>query len=120
MLAGDTAGFPNGRRPGDDVVDIELRVAMGILLTDAEAPSRNLPYTDQVGVKATDFAQYVPVPQHAAPGCAGLIDETHALRQCIAGVACGQELHESIEHPARSRAQSGRLAAYASRPGCSS
>ena len=25
----DPAGFPNGRRPGDDVVDIELRVAMG-------------------------------------------------------------------------------------------
>jgi hypothetical protein len=28
----DPAGFPNGRRPGDDVVDIELRVAMGLLL----------------------------------------------------------------------------------------
>ncbi len=33
MLPGcDPAGFPNGRRPGDDVVDIELRVAMGYLL----------------------------------------------------------------------------------------
>ena len=30
-LGGDNAGFPNGRRPGDDVVDIELRVAMGVL-----------------------------------------------------------------------------------------
>jgi hypothetical protein len=28
----DVAGFPNGRRPGDDVVDIELRVAEGALL----------------------------------------------------------------------------------------
>jgi hypothetical protein len=27
----DPAGFPNGRRPGDDVVDITLRVAMGFL-----------------------------------------------------------------------------------------
>ena len=27
----DLAGFPNGRRPGDDVVDIVLRVAMGRL-----------------------------------------------------------------------------------------
>src|SRR5262249_943588 len=31
VLGGDNAGFPNGRRPGDDVVDIELRVAMGVL-----------------------------------------------------------------------------------------
>ena len=29
----DLAGFPNGRRPVDDVVDIELRVAEGILCT---------------------------------------------------------------------------------------
>jgi hypothetical protein len=27
----DLAGFPNGRRPGDDVVDIALRVTMGAL-----------------------------------------------------------------------------------------
>ncbi len=27
----DTAGFPNGRRPGDDVTDIALRVSMGVL-----------------------------------------------------------------------------------------
>ena len=33
VIGGDTAGFPNGRRPGDDVVDIELRVAMGLLCT---------------------------------------------------------------------------------------
>lgn len=32
VIAGDLAGFPNGRRVGDDVVDIELRVAAGILL----------------------------------------------------------------------------------------
>ena len=29
VLAGDTAGFPNGRRLADDVVDIELRVIAG-------------------------------------------------------------------------------------------
>lgn len=32
VLGGDVAGFPNGRRPVDDVVDIELRVAIGALL----------------------------------------------------------------------------------------
>ncbi len=30
-LGGDKAGFPNGRRPCDDVVDIELRVVAGVL-----------------------------------------------------------------------------------------
>jgi hypothetical protein len=32
VIGGDLAGFPNGRRPGDDVVDIELRVLAGVLL----------------------------------------------------------------------------------------
>jgi hypothetical protein len=31
FLAGDTAGFPNGRRPIDDVVDIAARAVAGIL-----------------------------------------------------------------------------------------
>jgi hypothetical protein len=31
LLAGDAAGFPNGRRPSDDVVDIALRVVAGAL-----------------------------------------------------------------------------------------
>ncbi|KAF0675827.1 DUF4331 domain-containing protein [Profundibacterium mesophilum] len=31
VLGEDIAGFPNGRRPGDDVVDIALRVVMGRL-----------------------------------------------------------------------------------------
>jgi len=53
VLGGDVAGFPNGRRPGDDVVDIELRVAMGVLCTlsiggctPADAPAGTLHYTD--------------------------------------------------------------------------
>jgi len=31
VAAGDVGGYPNGRRPGDDVVDIALRVVMGAL-----------------------------------------------------------------------------------------
>jgi hypothetical protein len=56
VLGGDLAGFPNGRRPIDDVVDIELRVAMGVLLAPfdgsakdpdpASDASRQLHYTD--------------------------------------------------------------------------
>ena len=33
VIGGDNAGYPNGRRPGDDVVDIILRVAQGLLGT---------------------------------------------------------------------------------------
>jgi hypothetical protein len=32
VLGGDLAGFPNGRRPFDDVVDIELRILAGVLV----------------------------------------------------------------------------------------
>jgi hypothetical protein len=56
VLGGDTAGFPNGRRPGDDVVDAALRVSMGVLCTlnapatfgcaPADAPSGSLAYSD--------------------------------------------------------------------------
>jgi len=51
----DPAGFPNGRRPGDDVVDIALRVAMGYLLPIGVAPSRLLPLTDAVQQNAAQF-----------------------------------------------------------------
>ena len=31
VIGGDNSGFPNGRRLGDDVVDIYLQVGMGVL-----------------------------------------------------------------------------------------
>jgi hypothetical protein len=34
VIAGDNAGFPNGRRLADDVIDIALRVVEGVLLPD--------------------------------------------------------------------------------------
>jgi hypothetical protein len=37
LLAGDLAGFPNGRRPVDDVTDISARVVAGILAGSAFA-----------------------------------------------------------------------------------
>jgi hypothetical protein len=37
VLAGDNAGFPNGRRPADDVVDIEVRVIAGFLQGNKKA-----------------------------------------------------------------------------------
>jgi len=70
VLAGDLAGFPNGRRPGDDVVDIELRAAMGVLCTldqpqvfgcvPADASTGSLPYTDGATESAADFPAAFP------------------------------------------------------------
>ena len=53
VLGGDRAGHPNGRRPGDDVIDIALRAVMGVLLPVSQAPSGQLPYTDGALVTAT-------------------------------------------------------------------
>ena len=42
LIGGDPAGFPNGRRLFDDVVDIVLRVGVGgVLATDADGESLN-------------------------------------------------------------------------------
>ena len=64
VIGGDNAGYPNGRRPGDDVVDITLRVAMGRLYTlgffggASNAPSGGLDFTDGA---YTDDTHYLPV-----------------------------------------------------------
>ena len=70
VLAGDSAGFPNGRRPIDDVVDIELRVAMGVLLSPfdgsaqdpdpASSASRQLHFTDGALPNPADYLQVFP------------------------------------------------------------
>ena len=85
VAAGDLAGFPNGRRPGDDVVDIALRVVMGALCHDlplpsgaanlgycapADAPSGTTPYIDGAPVDATMFTAtfpYVNTPVAGSP-----------------------------------------------------
>ena len=66
----DPAGFPNGRRPGDDVVDIELRVAMGYLLPPGagKPASASLPYTDGVLVEAVQFDDKFPFLMPPLPG----------------------------------------------------
>jgi hypothetical protein len=51
VLGNDLAGFPNGRRPGDDVVDVALRVVEGILLSPNPATFPAL--TDGAFINAT-------------------------------------------------------------------
>jgi len=74
VIGGDVAGFPNGRRPGDDVVDIELRVAMGRLITlglfgdPSQAPSGGLDFTDGAWVDSTFFDDHFPYLRTPIPG----------------------------------------------------
>jgi hypothetical protein len=75
VLGGDNAGFPNGRRPGDDVVDIELRVAMGVLCTlniggckPSDAPAGTLHYTDGAFTWSKFFPAAFPYLQAPIPG----------------------------------------------------
>lgn len=76
VLAGDNAGFPNGRRPGDDVVDIELRVAMGrlcilnITCKPGDAPAGALNYTDGAALSDRFFDDrfpYLRAPLRGSP-----------------------------------------------------
>jgi hypothetical protein len=56
VLAGDVAGFPNGRRLADDAVDIELRVIAGALLS----PPKNIPLGDGVDQNDAPFRAQFP------------------------------------------------------------
>jgi len=64
----DPAGFPNGRRPGDDVVDIALRVSMGALLSGDQAPAGGLPFHDAVLQDDSDFDGTFPYLKTPNPG----------------------------------------------------
>jgi len=64
----DVAGFPNGRRPGDDVVDIALRVVMGYLLPAADAPAGQVPFTDATIQEDAQFDAAFPYLRTPRPG----------------------------------------------------
>jgi len=86
VAGGDLAGFPNGRRPGDDTVDIALRVVMGALCYPIKigndnvdlklckpemAPLGNAPFTDGAPVSAADFDTTFPYLRTPLPGAGG-------------------------------------------------
>jgi hypothetical protein len=79
----DLAGYPNGRRPGDDTVDITLRVAMGRLCypvpingtaTDlglckpSDAPTGNVNFTDGAPINARELQNAFPYLNAPLPG----------------------------------------------------
>lgn len=69
VLAGDNAGFPNGRRPIDDVVDIELRAAMGRLLPAGPLnPAQALDITDCAPTSPAFYDEIFPYLKPPVPG----------------------------------------------------
>ena len=79
----DLAGFPNGRRPGDDVVDIALRVVMGRLCypvpvngddtplglcVPADANVGNVAFTDGAPINASMMGTTFPYLAYPLPG----------------------------------------------------
>lgn len=96
VIAEDLAGFPNGRRPGDDTVDIALRVMMGALChpvplgaelgvadavedTDSDlinlglcapedAPVGNTPFIDGAPISAAELQNRFPYLNTPLPG----------------------------------------------------
>jgi len=83
VVADDLAGYPNGRRPGDDALDITLRVAMGRLCypvpingvptdlglcTPGNAPVGNAAFTDGAPISARDLQNSFPYLNTPIPG----------------------------------------------------
>jgi len=83
VIEGDLAGFPNGRRPGDDALDIVLRVAMGRLChpiplggvptdlglcTPAQAVVGTAPLTDGAPISAAELQNAFPYLNDPIPG----------------------------------------------------
>jgi len=86
VVGNDLAGYPNGRRPGDDAVDITLRVAMGRLChpvpiagtaTDlglcrpADAPVGLAAFTDGAPIGAAELQNAFPYLNNPIPGAPG-------------------------------------------------
>jgi Domain of unknown function (DUF4331) len=77
----DLAGYPNGRRPADDVVDLSLRVSMGALCVltgeadtlkvgckPSDAPAGGAPLTDGVRKSAANYFGTFPYLTTPIPG----------------------------------------------------
>ena len=86
VVGNDLAGYPNGRRPGDDAVDITLRVAMGRLCypvpisgtqtplglcQPSDAPTGMVAYTDGAPIHDTDVQNAFPYLNTPIPGSPG-------------------------------------------------
>jgi hypothetical protein len=85
FIAGDSAGYPNGRRPQDDVVDISLRAVGGIL---ANSKKYGTLLGDGVNVSSSPLQSTFPFlgdaysgrqSVHMGPGQAGCANSPNGL-----------------------------------------
>jgi hypothetical protein len=75
VLAGDVAGFPNGRRLADDAVDIELRVIAGALLPASQG-GKQIPLGDGIDQNDKPFRSTFPYVALATDGFSGTMKRT--------------------------------------------
>ena len=114
VLAGDVAGFPNGRRLADDVVDIELRVVAGVLVSGFDiAPNNQL--GDGIDANDRPFLPYFP---YVAPPHNPLDHDHHAEQR---GANDRSLMGQALELRARSAeaaasAKGNRLALLGANP----
>ena len=85
FLAGDVAGYPNGRRPIDDVVDISARAVAGIL---ADPQKFGTPIGDGVQLNSEGYKNTFPYvlpansgrdSHHIGPGQEGCSGQTNGI-----------------------------------------
>jgi hypothetical protein len=85
FLAGDKAGYPNGRRPADDVFDISVRALAGIL---ADGTKYGLALGDGVNVSSSPLGVVFPFlapaysgrdSVHQGPGQAGCTNQPNGI-----------------------------------------
>jgi hypothetical protein len=94
LLAGDGAGFPNGRRIGDDVTDIALRAVVGVLTGNSQftgfphnrlgdgVNANDVPY--QETFPYLGFAHSGRGSRHVDPGESGCVDAAGVAANCPA------------------------------------
>ena len=114
VLAGDLAGFPNGRRVGDDVLDIVVQAAAGLLVDGTGAglgdgvDANDVPYLDRFPYLAAPHAGALPLLTYEVtitnltPGqpLTPAVVATHArpLSFFNVGQAASEELKEIAEN----------------------
>jgi hypothetical protein len=85
FIAGDNAGWPNGRRLGDDVLDIAVRALEGILVSSTKY---GLPLGDGVNVTSSALGNAFPFigpaysgrdSVHQGPGQAGCTNQPNGI-----------------------------------------
>ena len=89
VVGGDLAGWPNGRRLEDDVVDIAERAVGGVLI------GKNLPLGDGVNANDIPFSTTFPYVAEAPSG----FDDPKGEPKPLPSIGCSSSLVSNCEMP---------------------